>query len=151
MKNVALALVLGTALAGLSATAAEARPSSSAVDEVLGSCSTPGDDLLAHFQVVESQSSTPSQDTNRLRVSGTITRTGTGVVGRYAETQLDSYRADGSESYSGSLSRLVVAGGSGFSLGGRAAVSASGDFTFTPGLRPLVEEDWVAKVCSALA
>jgi len=149
MNKLALALVLGTALSGVSAAPALARPSSSMVDEVLGSCGT-DDTLLAHFEVFEAQSSNPAQDTNRLRVRGSITRTGTGVVGRYAETQLDSYLADGSESYAGSLSRLVVAGGKGFSLGGRATVSASGDFAFTPGLRPLVEEDWVSNVCSAL-
>jgi hypothetical protein len=119
-------------------------------DKVLGSCGT-DDDLIASFWVRELTGSSAHAERLHLTTGGTITRTGTGVVGRYAEVQMDVFDDDGSERYVGALSRLTVPGGGGFALAGTAQVSTDGAFTFTKGLTALVEDDWVSKVCSALS
>ena|SRR5689334_15148834 len=118
------------------------------VTTVFGSCA-PGDDLLGMFTIRQTSSAGDRRERLHLRLTGTITRTGTGVVGKYAETQLDTFWADGRESYSGVLSRLVVKGGRGITAAGRAVVSADGDFTVTPGLAEL-DGDYTQAVCDAL-
>ena len=72
------------------------------------------------------------------------------MVGRYAETQLDKFGADGSEVYSGRLSRQVVPGAGVYGAAGHAVFSADGDARFTPGLAPLMEGDFEAAVCELL-
>jgi hypothetical protein len=109
-----------------------------------GSC---GDgELLGDFFVVEKAHG----DTLHLHLSGTLTRTGH-RTGKYAEVQADRFGEGDAATYTGNLSRLVVPGRGTFSFAGRAVVEENGDFRFTPGLRPLVEGDWVSGVCAALA
>jgi hypothetical protein len=144
------ALTCALGAVGSVPTWAAGRPLVQQEDRVLGSCG-PEDDLLGSFVISEASGTSANDERLHLRLRGTVTRTGTGVVGRYAEVQMDVFGEDGSEKYVGSLSRMTVAGGKGFTLAGQAAVTSTGDFTFTKGLTPLVEEDWVLKACGALA
>ena len=121
------------------------------VHEVVGTCG-PGDDLVADLAVTESVTVfAPEQATLHLQVVGTITRTGTDVVGKYAERQRDFFDADGSERYVGVLSHLVVPGGGGFTWVGQAQVTPDGELFTTHALAPLLVTDFVATVCDALA
>lgn len=143
LTTLALTAVLGISLAGTAVGTADAREGEAGRYQV-GSC----DDgiLVADVFVVESG----RRDTNRVHLTGTITRTGDHLSGRYSEAQADRYRSDGQESYTGLLSHLVVPGRGSFSVAGRAVVHADGDFTFTPGVRPLAEGEWESDVCAAL-
>ena len=93
----------------------------------------------------------PDRVTLHLQLVGTITRTGTGVVGKYAERQRDFFNVDGSERYVGVLAHLVVPGGGGFAMAGQARQSPEGELSFTRGLAPLLVLDFEATVCDALA
>lgn len=117
--------------------------------DIVGSCG-PGDDLVADFTIRQQVSTHFDREQLHLYLTGTVTRTGTGVVGRYAETQLDKFGADGSEVYSGTLSRLVVPGVGVYGAAGHAVFSADGDARFTPGLSPLVDGDFESDVCDLL-
>jgi hypothetical protein len=137
------AVALAVPLALAPAVPAQARPGEPSQTSY-GSC---GDgELLGDFFVVERS----HRDTLHLHLSGTITRTGH-LTGKYAEVQADRFGEGDAASYTGTLSRLVVPTRGAFSLAGRAVVGEDGSFSFTPGLRPLVEDDWVASVCEALA
>jgi hypothetical protein len=117
--------------------------------DVIGSCGA-GDNLVADFVIRQQIGSHGDREQLHLHLTGTITRTGTQVVGRYAETQLDKFGADGSEVYSGSLSRLVVPGAGVYGAAGHAVFSADGDARFTPGLSPLMDDGFEAAVCDLL-
>jgi hypothetical protein len=145
-----LALTSALGAAGSAPSWASGRPLAQQVDQVLGSCGV-DDDLIGSFSVRESGGTSAHSEQLHLRVHGTVTRTGTGVVGRYAEVQMDVFGDDGSEKYVGALSRLTLPSGRGFALAGKAQVTADGDFSFTKGLTAMVEDDWVAKVCAALS
>jgi len=121
------------------------------VHEVVGTCGL-GDDLVADFTVTENVTVfAPDQATLHLQLVGTITRTGTGVVGKYAERQRDFFNADGSERYVGVLGHLVVPGGGGFTLAGQARVTPNGELSTTHALAPLAAIDFIATLCDALA
>jgi hypothetical protein len=137
----AVALALPVALApAVPASAREGEP----VQQSYGSC---GDgELLGQFFVVERD----HDDTLHLHLSGTITRTGH-RTGKYAEVQADRFGEGDAASFTGNLSRLVVPGRGAFAYAGRAVVGEDGSFSFTQGLEPLAEGDWVASVCDALA
>ena len=145
-----LALTGALCTVGGTPTWAAGRPFVQQADRVLGSCGT-DDDLIASFWTRESSRPSAHDERLHLTTGGTITRTGTGVVGRYAEVQMDVFGDDGTERYVGALSRLTVSGSGGFTLAGKAQLAADGAFTFTTGLTALVEEDWVTMVCSALS
>jgi hypothetical protein len=133
------------------ATAPERFTQSEHVHEVVGSCGA-GDDLVADFTITETVTEfSPNVGTLHLQLVGTITRTGTGVVGKYAERQRDFFNADGSERYVGALGHLIVPGGGGFTLAGQARQSPEGELSITPGLAPLLVIDFEAIVCDALA
>lgn len=135
---------------GLAAPAAAGQErTTETFQDVVGSCG-PDDNLVADFTIRQQVSSHADREQLHLHLTGTITRTGTGVVGRYAETQLDKFGADGSEVYSGRLSRLVVPGAGVYGAAGHAVFSADGDARFTPGLSPLMEGDFEAAVCELL-
>lgn len=119
----------------------------STFDDAVGSCG-PGDRLVAHFTIRETGADYGDREQLHLHLTGTITRTGTGHVGRYAETQLDKFGADGSERYSGTLSRLVVPGVGVFRAAGHAVFTADGDARFTPGLASL--DDFESRICDLL-
>jgi hypothetical protein len=119
--------------------------------EVWGSCG-PDDDLVADY--VLSQDITLFDETRatlHLQLVGRLTRTGTGVVGTYAERQRDFFLVDGSERYVGLLGHLVVPGGPGITLAGLAHQSADGTLSTTPGLAPLLTLDFEEAVCAAMA
>jgi hypothetical protein len=156
------ALAIAAITTGLLATPALASASApdhftvvdTGTDEVWAECG-PGDLLEADY--VRTQTVTlfaAGRATLHLRMVGTITRTGTGAVGTYAEIQRDFEYVDGSARYVGLLGHLVVPGGGGFTFAGQAQQSADGTLTSTPGLLPLLaldDETFVASVCAALA
>jgi hypothetical protein len=150
------ATALTAALAAAAPGTAQAAPpehlsTTESGHEVWGSCG-PGDDLVADY--VLSQDITMFDETRgtlHLQLVGRLTRTGTGVVGTYAERQRDFALVDGSERYVGLLGHLVVPGGGGFTLAGHARQSADGTLTTTPGLAPLLTLDFEEVVCAALA
>lgn len=144
-------LPLACAALGLAITPSYAGPAdtTSHFSDVIGSCA-PGDDLVADFTIRERMSVKNDREQLHLRLTGTVTRTGTGVVGRYAETQLDKFRDDGSEVYSGKLSHLVVPGAGVLRAAGHAVFSADGDARFTPGLALLSSDDFTEQVCDLL-
>ena len=107
--------------------------------------------LVADFTIRQQVSTHGDREQLHLHLTGTVTRTGTGVVGRYAETQLDTFGADGSEVYSGTLSRLVVPGAGVYRAAGHAVFGADGDARFTPGLSALVDGDFESDVCELLS
>ena len=147
-----LALLGGAALL-LNPTAALAEPQDRTTESfqtVLGSCGE-NDDLVGDFTVRQASRTYQGREQLHLHLTGTITRTGTDRIGKYAETQLDKFGEDGSETYSGTLSRLVVRGGPVVRASGHAVISADGDFRFTPGTSALVEGDYTALICDALA
>src|SRR5689334_16037574 len=119
LTTLALTSTLG-AVGGAPAWAA-GRPLAQQVDRVLGSCGA-GDDLFGSFWVTESGGASAHGEQLHLRTRGTVTRTGTGAVGRYAEVQMDVFNDDGSEKYVGALSRLTLPGGGAFALAGKAQV-----------------------------
>lgn len=141
----ALAVAAVVSLAGPSAASP---PDAESFQVGLASCA-PGDDLVGDFTVWQTFGRTPSSNMLHLHLAGTITRTGTGEVGKYAEIQLDRFGADGTETYAGTLSRLVVPGSGTVSASGRAVVDGD-DFAFTPHLSPIMDDDFVAQVCEAL-
>lgn len=144
-------LPLACAPLGLASTPAQAAgTTTSQFSDVIGSCA-PGDDLVADFTIRERMSVKDGREQLHLRLTGTVTRTGTGVVGRYAETQLDKFGDDGSEVYSGKLSHLVVPGTGVLRAAGHAVFSADGDARFTPGLAVLSSDDFTGRVCDLLA
>jgi hypothetical protein len=144
LTTLALTAVLAVPAAGLAGGPALAREGE-AVQYSLGSC---GDGVLAgDFFLVEK--GMRNQDGLNLHLSGTITRTGGHETGRYAEVQADRFE-DG-ESYAGALSHLVVPGRGSFTVAGRAVVGEDGSFSYTKNLSGLVEDDWTARVCAALA
>ena len=143
-----LAPVVGLAL-GLTAPADAQERSTSSFQDVIASCGS-NDNLVADFTIRESTGSYPGREQLHLHLTGTITRTGTGVVGRYAETQLDKFGADGSERYSGVLSRLVVPGAGVVGASGHAVFTADGDGTATPGLAVLMDEGFIDSLCDLL-
>lgn len=142
-------LAVGSAVA-LATPAAAIDRSVDHFQDVIGSCG-PDDDLVADFTIRGTATSHRDREQYHLHLTGSITRTGTGVTGKYAETQLDTFHADGAETYSGSLSRLVVAGRSTYRAAGHVTFSSDGEMTFTPGTGPLVEGDYETEVCTALS
>jgi hypothetical protein len=153
------ALIVATGLLATPALAVAGAPDRLTVteqgsDEVWATCG-PGDELRADY--VRTQTVTAfgtSRATLHLQLVGTLTRTGTGVVGKYVERQRDFEYADGSEQYVGLLGHLVVPGGGGFTFAGQAVLGADGTLTSTPGLVPLLaldDDSFVATVCDALA
>jgi hypothetical protein len=132
------------------ATTPERFTESEHVHEVIGTCG-PEDDLVGDWTVTQTvtwfSSGTGSL---HLQVVGTITRTGTGVAGKYSERQRDFIHLDGSERYVGLLGHLVVPGGGGFTLAGQAWLDTDGTLSNTPGLDPLLDLDVEAAVCAAL-
>jgi hypothetical protein len=67
------------------------------VHEVIGTCGSV-DDLVGDYRVTQIVTSFPSgKHTLRLELVGTITRSSTGVVAKYAEPQRDFAHTDGSE------------------------------------------------------
>lgn len=153
----ALALALALPATGLlAAPAADAAPVSkgtSTFHGVIAECA-PGDELVASFATRESgREFRDGRQTVHLQLTGTITRTGTGVAGAYAERQNDVFDADGTEHYGGVLGSLVVRGGGGFTWAGHAVFAPGADPVITHGLVPLMEaddDDFVALVCHAL-
>lgn len=132
------------------ATSPQRYTESEHVHEVVGGCGA-GDNLVADYTVTESVTLYAAGSvTLHLELVGTITRTGTGVVAKYAERQKDFFDNDGSEKYVGVLAHLVVPGGHGFTLAGQAQVSPEGDLTTTPHLAPLLDLDFEAALCDAL-
>lgn len=123
--------------------------STESFQDVIGSCGT-DDVLVADFTISQAVAARNDREQLHLRLTGTITRTGTGAVGRYAETQLDKFGADGSEVYSGTLSRLVVPGAGVYGAAGHAVFSADGDARVTPGLSLLMDGDFESDVCALL-
>ena len=138
-------------LAGLiTAPAAQAAGTTSTFQAVIGECA-PGDELVIDATVREtSRTRADGVETLHLQSTGTVTRTGSGVVGSYSEKQVDRFYPDGSERYTGILSKLTVKGGGGYTWAGQADLPASGDPRITKGLAPLLEADFVAVVCDAL-
>jgi hypothetical protein len=118
------------------------------LQDVIGSCG-PGDALVADFTIRQQVGDYGDREQLHLHLTGTITRTGTGVVGRYAETQLDKFGADGSEIYSGTLSRLVVPGAGVVRAAGHAVFSAE-SADATPGLAVLMDEGFTDRLCELL-
>jgi hypothetical protein len=150
------------AMAGIAATivawpgqAAAAAPEQSTetelVHDVIGTCG-PRDDLVGDYRVTQTATTFASgRQTLHLELVGTITRSGTGVVGKYAERQRDFGYTDGSERYVGLLGHLVVQGGRGFTFAGQAQLSPDGTLLTTHGLAGLADLDFDAAVCDALA
>ena len=144
----ALALPLAVLLPTAAAHAAPTPTSS--FQGVVGECA-PGDELVISATMREtSRDRAGGVETLHLHSVGTVTRTGTGVVGAYSEKQVDRFYPDGSQRYTGILSKLTVRGGGGYSWAGQADFPAGGDPGVTHGLAPLLESDFVAVVCDAL-
>jgi hypothetical protein len=143
-------LVATLPLAGLLA-AAPAEAATTTYAGVLAECGT-DDALVADFTTRET-GRTRSGDVEmlHLKLTGTITRTGTGKVGSYMENQRDEFRPDGSERYTGILSKLQVRGGGGYTWAGQADLPAGAEPRITHGLAPLMDADFAAVVCDALA
>jgi len=124
------------------------------VAETVGSCG-PDDELVVDYVRTSTVTVYASGGwTLQLQLAGTITRTGTGVVGKYAERQRDfgQIEGDGSERYVGLLGHLVVpGGGGGFTFAGQATLAPDGSLSMTHGLEPLLVLDFVPAVCDALA
>ena len=122
--------------------------------ETVGTCG-PGDELVADLTVTEVVTIYSSgRGTLHLRVIGTITRTGTGVVANYSEKQRDFEFVDGSAKVVGLLSHLVVLDGRGFTIAGLARIGPDGTLiSVTPGLEALfeLEQNFVDIVCEALS
>lgn len=136
------------AAVGLTAPSAVAQERTiETMHDVIGSCG-PSDSLVADFTIRQQVSSREGREQLHLHLTGTITRTGSGVVGRYAETQLDTFGADGSETYSGTLSRLVVPGSGVYGAAGHAVFTADGDVMVTPALGSL--DDFESEICALL-
>jgi hypothetical protein len=155
-QSIAVAAV-SAGLLGASGPAGAAAPEREAesqhLQEIWGTCG-PGDELVADYTLTETVTVfSPERVTLHLELVGTITRTGSGVTGRFSTHQRDFGYADGSERYVGMLGQLVVAGGGGFTFGGQAWLSPDGVLSFTPGLATLsqVEDEFELVVCDALA
>lgn len=135
-----------------SADAPERFSESTHVHETWAACG-PGDELVADYTLTQTVTFFSSGSaTLHLQFVGSVARTGTGIVGKYAERQRDFADVDGSEKYVGLLGHLVVNGGGGFTLAGQMRVGADGSIsTTTHGLAPLFELDFVPVVCNALA
>lgn len=117
---------------------------------VVGSCGT-GDELVGDLTVTSTITTYSSgKQSLKLELVGTITRSGTGVVGYYSERQRDFFLADGSQRFVGLLGHLVVPGGGGFTLAGQIRVDIDGTLSSTPGLADLFDLDFDAVVCQAL-
>ncbi|CUR57291.1 exported hypothetical protein [metagenome] len=145
----ALALIQGSA----AAAAPERYVESEQAVETIGTCAA-GDELVIDYVRTSTVTVYASgRATLHLQMVGTITRTGTGVVGKYAERQRDfgEIEGDGSERYVGLLGHLVVPGGGGFTFAGQAWLSPDGSLSLTHGLEPLLVLDFVPVVCDALA
>jgi len=150
-------LALATGLTALPGPASAAEPEryveSEQAVESLGTCAA-GDELVLDYSLTSTVTIYSSgRATLHLQLVGTITRTGTGVVGKYAERQRDfgEIEGDGSERYVGLLGHLVVPGGGGFTFAGQARLAADGTLSMTHGLEPLLVLDFVPAVCDALA
>lgn len=138
------ALTAGLAVAIGIATPATAMESEyGSYNDVLGQCA-PDDDLVLSATYHDWWKDGQLHH----RLSGTITRTGTGRSGTYTETQLDK-SSETALSFSGSLSRLVVPGSGVYNATGHFAVTADGRFVFTPSLASL--DTFVSDVCALLA
>jgi hypothetical protein len=133
---------------GIAAPALAQERTYDSMHDVIGSCGT-DDDLVADFSIRQTSGTYPDREQLHLHLTGTITRTGTDVVGRYAETQLDKFGTDGSERYSGTLSRLVVPGAGVVRAAGHAVFTAGGA-SATPGLAVLMDEGFTDRLCELL-
>ena len=137
-------------LAGLLG-AAPAEAAATTYTGVLAECGA-NDVLVADFTTQENgRTRSGGVEMLHLRLTGTITRTGTGKVGSYLENQRDEFRPDGSERYTGILSKLQVRGGGGYTWAGQADLPAGAEPKVTHGLAPLMDADFAAVVCDALA
>ncbi len=130
------------------ATAVEQQRTTSSFSDVIGKCGK-DDRLVANFTIRETSADYGDRVQLHLHLTGTITRTGTGVTGKYSETQLDKFGADGSERYSGKLSHLVVPGAGSYRAAGHAVFTADGDMKLTPGLAAL--DEYEDRVCALLS
>jgi hypothetical protein len=151
------AIALAAGLAAIQGPAAAVGPEryveSEQAVESLGTCA-PDDELVLDYVRTSTVTIYSSgRATLHLQMVGTITRTGTGVVGKYAERQRDfgQIEGDGSERYVGLLGHLVVPGGGGFTFAGQANLAADGSLSMTHGLEPLLVLDFLPAVCDALA
>lgn len=149
----ALAAVLSVAAASSSGAVAPTTSHESATYPVVLTCAE-GDDVDGQFTyntVVREY----SDGTTRLhlRVGGTLSRPSTGGTARYAETQVDVFLNDGSESYAGLFSHLIVQGGKGFRVAGRVQFDSEGNVSGTPGTAMLLGDPdaFADNVCSALS
>ena len=89
----------------------------------------------------------------RLRVTGTLRNSLTGLTGRYAEVQVDRELRSGTAFSAGLLSRLTVPGrGTGPLAAGRGGIDADGDAFLTPGAAGVEDPGaFLAEVCERLA
>jgi hypothetical protein len=125
------------------------------VHESVGTCGSPADEIVADFTVRQDVTVFSSgRATLHLSLVGTMTRTGTGLVGKYAERQRDIQLSDGSFTAVGLLSHLVAPGGGALTVAGRIRLGPDGTLvSVTPGLNHLfeLEERFVPIVCDALS
>jgi hypothetical protein len=156
-QSIAVAAVAAGMMAAsgqANATAPERFTESEHLQEVWGTCG-PDDELVADYTLTETVTEfSPNVGTLHLQLVGTVTRTGTGVVGNYAERQRDFVDLDGSEKVVGLLGHLVVPGHRGLTFGGQIRVGADGTVFATPDVAPLLtfdDEDIVSAFCDALA
>jgi hypothetical protein len=121
--------------------------------ESLGTCAAGEELVLDYVRTSTVTIYSSGRATLHLQLVGTMTRTGTGVVGKYSERQRDfgEIEGDGSERYVGLLGHLIVPGGGGFTFAGRARLAPDGNLSMTHGLEPLLVIDFVPAVCDALA
>jgi hypothetical protein len=154
IAGVVLAACVGATTAPATATPPERFTEIEELHETWGSCG-PDDELVADITVREDVTIFASgRGTLHLRFVGTVTRTGTGVVAKWAERQRDFEFSDGSTKVVGLLGKLVVPGGRGLTVAGHARIGPDGTITsVTPGLEELfeLEETLIPTICDGLS